>query len=228
MAVASQTEHGEPRFPLSKERVLRAAIDLADEGGIESLTMRRLAQALGVEAMSLYYHVANKDEILAGIVDMVVSEFELPSARAGWKTALRRTAISAHDTLVRHPWAANLMLSGEVGPARKRYMDGILGCLRLGGFSARMTHHAYHALDSHILGFTLWQVGITADGDDLPDRATTFLRELPVGEYPHLAEHVEQHLRESGDEEEGEFEFGLGLILDGLERIIDNHSISRG
>ena len=97
--------------------MLRTAVALADEGGIESLTMRRLAQAIGLEAMSLYHYVASKDEILAGIVDLVVSEFELPSARGGWKRALRRTAISAHDTLVRHPWAANLMLSGAVGPA---------------------------------------------------------------------------------------------------------------
>jgi hypothetical protein len=162
--------------------------------------------------------VANKDEILNGIVDMVVGEIELPSSGADWKASLRKTAISAHDILLRHPWAASLMLSpGGVRAGRMRYMDAILGCLRAGGFSAEMTHHAYHAMDSHILGFTLWQVGISAEARKLPDLATTFLRELPVDEYPHLAEHVEQHIADRPDEV-SEFEFGLDLILDGLER----------
>ncbi|MEO6579495.1 MAG: TetR/AcrR family transcriptional regulator C-terminal domain-containing protein, partial [Candidatus Limnocylindria bacterium] len=156
------------RQPMSRERVLDAAISLADRGGIGALSMRKLAQELGVEAMTLYYHVANKEAILEGIVDMVVSEIELPPADAEWKPALRRSAISAHDVLQRHPWTAGLMLApNRVSQARLRHMDAVLGTLRRAGFSAEMTDHAYHALDSHIMGFTLWVVGmnIGADGE---------------------------------------------------------------
>ena len=208
------------RQPLSRQRVLRAAIALADDAGIESVTMRRLAREMGAEAMSLYYHVANKDEILSGIVDLVVGEFDLPSPGSHWKAALRRTAISAHETLVRHPWAAGLMLSatGEI-PARWRYMNAILGCLREAGLSADVTDHGYHALDSHITGFTLWQVQIQIDPEELPDMATAFLERVPAQEYPHLVEHVHQHLKERDPDDEGSFAFGLDLILDGLERI---------
>ena len=210
-----------PRAPLSRERVLHAAIDLADTAGIESLTMRRLAQELGVEAMTLYYYVAKKDDILSAIVDMVVSEFELPSPTADWRTAIRRSAISAHEVLLRHPWAANLLLSGPiVSLARLRYMDAILGKLRGGGFSPEMTDHAYHALDSHVFGFTLWQVGIAAGLDQHTGSIATFLEELDVEAFPHLAEHVEQHLQERTADDEGEFAFGLDLILDGLERAL--------
>ena len=210
------------RPPLSRERVLRAAIDLADVGGIESLSMRRLAQELGVEAMSLYYHVANKGDILDGIVDLVVGEFQLPSHDAEWKSAIRATAISAHEVLVRHPWSARLVLSGSgVSMARLRYMDAILGTLRRAGFSAEMTDHAYHALDSHIMGFTLWQVGMNlGTEEDLKDMAGQFLAQLSVEEFPHLAEHIEQHLKPSDPDDVPEFEFGLGLILDGLERLL--------
>ena len=210
----------ERRAPLTRERVLRAAIDLADAGGIEALSMRRLAQELGVEAMSLYYHVTNKNDILNGIVDLVVSEFELPPAEADWKAAIRTTAVSAHEVLVRHPWAANLVLSGTgVSEARLRYMDAILGSLRRAGFSADMTDHAYHALDSHIMGFTLWQVGMNLGSEDeLRAMAGEFLAQLSAEEFPYLAEHVEQHLKPRTDDV-GEFEFGLGLILDGLERL---------
>lgn len=219
MAVQSDPS-AEPRTPLSKERVLRAAITLADEGGIEALTMRKLAQELGVEAMSLYYHVANKDDILDGIVDTVVSEIEVPSKEVAWKAAIRQSAISAHDVLLRHPWACRLMLSHtRVLLGRLRYMDSLLATLREGGFSPEMTHHAYHALDSHIMGFTLWEASFTFTAEDLPKLGATFLQELPTGEYPYLVEHVEQHLDESSREDEGEFEFGLDLILDGLERL---------
>lgn len=212
----------EARVPLSRDRVLRAAMVLADESGIESLSMRRLGQALGVEAMSLYNHVANKDDILNAIVDIVESEIELPSPGADWKAALRKTAISYHDVLVRHPWAASLTLSATgTRPARWRYMNAILGCLREAGFSAEMTDHGYHALESHISGFTLWAVQLQFDPKELPDLAATFLRELPVDDLPYLVEHVHQHLKERSPEDEGAFAFGLDLILDGLERIRD-------
>jgi AcrR family transcriptional regulator len=218
--VATHSESSaEPRVPLSRDRVLRAAMVLADESGFESLSMRRLGQRLGVEAMSLYNHVANKDDILSAIVDMVVSDFELPVPGADWKAALRNAAISAHDVLVRHPWAASAMLTAEAVPARWRYMNAILGCLREAGFSADVTDHAYHTLDSHITGFTLWQVGIQIEPEKLPALAATFLRELPADEYPYLVEHVHQHLRERDPDDQGTFAFGLDLILDGLERI---------
>ena len=209
------------RVPLSRDRVLEAAIDLADAAGIESLTMRRLAQELGVEAMTLYYHVANKDDILDGMVELVISQYELPSPDGDWKAELRKTAISAYEVLSRHPWAASLSLSGRgPGTARLRYSDAILGTLRRGGFSADMTDHAYHALESHIMGFTLWEVGMNLGSpEDLARLATAFMAQLPADEFPYMAEHVQQHLRPRGPEEEGEFAFGLDLILDGLERL---------
>jgi AcrR family transcriptional regulator len=212
---------------LSRERVLHAAIRLADQGGIESVTMRKLAQALGVEAMSLYNHVANKGDLVDGIVDLVVGEIELPST-ADWDLAIRQCAISAHETFLRHPWACSLVMSPTsmrtVETPRLRYMEWLLGRLREAGFSPELTYQAYHALDSHILGFTLWQLGHGAAArhlageKDLADFAATFLRELRAGDYPYLAEHVEQHLAAPADDGAREFEFGLDLILDGLKR----------
>jgi len=209
----------EPRAPLSRDRVLRAAVDLADRDGLDALTMRRLAQELGVEAMTLYYHVANKRDLLSGIVDIVVRDIRLPKPGEPWKAALRTAAISAHEILVRHPWSASLFLSGDPRQGRLDYMNGILGTLREGGFSTEMTHHAYHALDSHILGFTLWQVGILTATDDLDRTAADFLAQLDRTGYPHLAEHVDWHLADH-PQEKSEFEFGLDLILDGLERLL--------
>ncbi|MGI8999218.1 MAG: TetR/AcrR family transcriptional regulator C-terminal domain-containing protein [Candidatus Limnocylindria bacterium] len=209
------------RAPLSRNRVLEAAIGLADQAGIGSLTMRRLAQVLRVEAMTLYYYVSNKDDILNGMVDIVVGEIELPSPQADWKAAIRRTAISAYEVLQLHPWAASLVLSSSgVSQARMRYMDALLGSLRQAGFSAEMTDHAYHALESHIIGFTLWVVGMNLGSqEDLAGLAADFLRDLPRDDLPYLAEHVEQHIKERDPEDEGEFAFGLDLILDGLERV---------
>jgi AcrR family transcriptional regulator len=211
----------DPRLPLSKERVLRAAIDLADQGGIASLSMRKLAQKLGVEAMSLYHYVASKDDILDGIVDLVISESPVPPNEDHWKAAIREIANSAHEVLVRHPWACSLMWTTSISPARLRYMESILGTLRESGFSADLTHHAYHALDSHITGFTLWQVNIPFKSEEIAELGATFLRELPTDVYPYVAEHTEQHLIPPDPEEKSEFEFGLDLILDGLERLRD-------
>jgi AcrR family transcriptional regulator len=222
--MTSQTRPREvSRVALSRERVLDAAIALADEAGIGSLTMRRLAQALGVEAMTLYYYVAKKEDILNGIVDIVVGEIELPSPGVDWKPALRRMAISAYEALVRHPWAASLVLSySGVREARLRYMEAILGTLRQAGFSAEMTDHGYHALESHIMGFTLWEVGMDlGSAEDLAGKATDFLRTLEREKLPYLAEHVDQHLKPRHPDDEGEFAFGLDLILDGLERRLE-------
>ena len=224
MAETISLSPAEPRAPLSRERVLRTAVELADEGGIDSLTMRKLAQALGVEAMSLYHYVAKKDDILQGILDLALSEVEHPPAGDDWKGALRRGAISMHDALVRHRWAANLMSSApNVSPARLAFMEWSLGTLREAGFSAEMTDHAYHALDSHITGYTLWvgSMPFTSD-EELASLASSFLSTLPA-DYPYMAEHVEQHLlalRRLPEDQVSDFEFGLDLILDGLERIL--------
>ena len=209
------------RLPLSRDRVLDAAIRLADDGGIEAISMRKLGQALGVEAMSLYNHVANKDDILSGIVEIVESGIELPSPGTAWKQALRRTALSAHDVLEQHPWAAGLTLSASGSrPVRWRYMNAILGCLREAGFSAETTDLAYHALESHIAGFTLWAAQLEVDDAELPDLAARFLEQFSGDEFPYVVEHVEQHLAERSPDNPGAFAFGLDLILDGLERIL--------
>jgi AcrR family transcriptional regulator len=222
------TKNPKPRAKLSRERVLTAAIGLADDGGIESLTMRKLAAALGVEAMSLYNHVANKGDLVDAIVDRVISEIDLPQSDGEWDVAIRTCAISAHDALLRHPWACSLVISptatSAVPPQRLRYMEWLLGRLREAGFSAELTYHAYHALDSHILGFTLWELGHAAAarniaaGEDFADVAAALLEELRA-DHPHLAEHGEQHLAGFGADGPHAFDFGLDLILDGLKRL---------
>jgi AcrR family transcriptional regulator len=202
--------------------VLEAAMRIADEGGFESLSMRKLGEELGVQAMSLYNHVANKDAIRDGIVDLVMNEIEVP-AGPDWRTAVRKSAISAHDAFVRHPWACSLQMeTTSVSTARMRWMEELLKTLREAGFSANLTHHAYHALDSHITGCTLWQVSFPFDTrEELVDLAETFLREISVDEYPFVVEHAQQHIQGPDPDEPSEFEFGLDLILDGLERLRD-------
>jgi AcrR family transcriptional regulator len=191
---------------------------LADEHGIEALSMRRLAKELGVEAMSLYNHVANKDEILDGLVELVTEEIELPSDDVDWKTALRRNSISARDVYVRHRWASNLSMSRQTaGAGRMRYTDWILRKLREAGFSPELIYHAYHILEAYVLGFTRLQLSVPYKPEELAGMAATFLQTLPVDDYPDLAEHIRQHI-EPDESEEGGFELGLDLILDGLER----------
>lgn len=208
-----------PRVPLSRDRIVRAALELVDEGGIDSLTMRRLGQALGYEAMSLYNHVANKDDVLDGILDLVLEDTEPPSAAGDWDSAIRTSAISVHNVLSRHRWASSrLMTSNGVRPARLEYMDSLLRRLREAGFSGETTYRAYHALEGHIFGFSLWQAGHTFTKEDLPDLAASFMRTFPLDDYPYVAEHFEQHL--TGDYDNvGAFEFSLDLILDGLKKI---------
>jgi len=220
--MAKQTKpRPERRLPLSRERVLRAAIKLADKGGIEALSMRKLARELGVEAMSLYNHVANKDEILDGIIEVVASEVDLPPAGADWKTAIRQSAISTRDVFLRHPWACSLSMSRQGGgSARLQRGDWMLRTLREAGLSKDLTYHAFHIVESHILGFTLQQLNFPYQEEELAGVAATFIEQLPADEYPDFVEHVMQHLEPShGDE--GGFEFGLDLILDGLERLRD-------
>ena len=208
------------RTPLNRERVLRAAVGLADESGIESLSMRRLGQELGVEAMSLYNHVANKDDLLNGITDLVLSEIELPDGEADWKTALRLHAISAHDVLVSHPWACTLALSPDrFSLASVQRTEWMLEQLREGGFPPEVTYHAYHALDAHILGFTLWQLGHgIVDSEHLREMAAEFFRRFGPDEFPYLREHADQHFAGFGSKGKGAYELVLDLILDGIER----------
>ena len=223
--MSTQTDHAamDARVLLSRDRVLRAAVGLADEGGLESLSMRRLAQQLGVEAMSLYHHVRNKQDLLGGMLDLVYGEIEAPPGGGEWRAAMRGTAISFHHALLRHRWACSLLMSPMDGPspARLGYMDAVLGRLRRAGFSADLTHHAYHALDSHIVGFTLWLLPYLALAQQQPDLAENMLQELSSGDLPHLVEHIEVHLAPEQPGQVSEFEFGLGLILDGLDRLRD-------
>ena len=217
------TPNPESRTPLNRERVLRAAVVLADERGIESLKMRELGLRLGVEAMSLYNHVANKDDILDGMVDLVVSEIDLPPDAVGWREAMRRRAISAQAVFSRHPWASALIDSRESsGPARLHYFDWMLGTLRRAGFTVEMTAHAFSVLDSYIYGFGRQQLNMSAGPDVKPEEiAEIFLQGIPADEYPHLREMVVEYAMKAGYDESADFEFGLDLILDGLQRLLD-------
>jgi len=199
--------------------VLDAAVALADEGGIEAVSMRRLARELGVEAMSLYNHVANKDEILHGMVEVITDEAELPPGGTEWKAAIRQSAISTRDMFVRHPWASGLWMSRQGGgTARLRRADWLLRTLREAGLPSELTYHAYHIVESHVLGFTVQQLNFPHRGEELEAIANRFLARLPGGEFPDFVEHVKQHL-EPHEGDEGGFELGLDLILDGLERL---------
>jgi len=211
---------GPTRIPLNRERVLRGAILLADEGGIDSLSMRKLGQELGVEAMSLYNHVANKDDILDGIVDAIQSEVELVSGDGDWKAAIRRSALSAHEVLLRHPWACRLSLSRPmVGPAKLRYVDSLIGSLRGAGFSIQLAHEAMHAIEGHVFGFTLQEVSFPSNIEDMgPQVAAILLGRQMLDEYPNLSEVVLGSIHD----DQAEFEFVLDLILDGLERARDS------
>jgi len=208
------------RIALNRERVLEAGVALADREGIEALSMRRLGQEVGVEAMSLYNHVRNKDELLNGMVDIVFSEIDLPAAGEDWPTAMRRRAISARHALKRHPWAIGLMESrAQPGPATLRHHDSVLRNLRLGGMSIEMAAHAYSLLDSYIYGFTLNEQSLPFDSSPakVAEVAGNIMREMPAGEYPYLTEMAVEHTMKPGYDYGDEFEFGLKMIIDGLQ-----------
>jgi AcrR family transcriptional regulator len=189
---------------------------LADRDGLEALSMRRLASELGVEAMSLYHYVKSKGDILDGIVDLALSEVEPPSAGSDWKAAVRRSAISYHEALRRHRWVTSVPTSSEASMAQLRYMDALLRRLREAGLSPELTHHAYHALDSHVVGSALWLARVPPK-DELDALARDVLRQLSVDSYPDLVLHVQQHLSGAASGMKF-FEFGLDLILDGIEQ----------
>jgi len=206
------------RTPLKRERVMSAALGLADTSGIDSLTMRNLGRQLGVEAMSVYNHVANKEDILDGIVDLVFSEIELPTEGAEWKPAMRNRAISAHEALLRHPWATSLMQSRtNPGPATLRHHDTVLRTLRKAGFTVVMAAHAFSVIDGYVYGFALQQINIPLQTpEQVAEVGEGILRQL-AGTYPYLAEMITEHAMKPGYDYAEEFEFGLDLILDGLE-----------
>jgi AcrR family transcriptional regulator len=210
----------QPRVPLSRERVLRAAVALADRGGVGALSMRKLAQKLGVEAMSLYHHVANKDDILDGIVDVVFGEIELPTGEAGWEAAMRRRSVSAREALRRHPWATGLMESRRTpGPANIRHHDAVLGVLRNAGFPVELAAHAYSLLDSYIYGFALQEASLPFHTpEETAEVAQEIMSAFPADDYPHLAEIATEHVLQPGYDYGNEFLYGLDLILDGLAR----------
>ena len=211
----------ERRAPLTRERILEAAVALADESGIESLSMRKLGSAMEVEAMSLYNHVANKDDLLDGMIDVVFAEIDLPSAE-DWRTSMRERAISARRVLSRHRWAIGLMESRtSPGPETLRHHDAVLGCLRAGGFTVAQAAHAFSALDSYVYGFALQEKGLPFDTpEETAELAQVMLAQFPADTYPHLFEFAAEHVMKPGYDYGDEFEFGLDLILDGLERLL--------
>jgi AcrR family transcriptional regulator len=216
----------EKRVPLSRERVLRAAVAIADATGIGSLTMRSLAHELGVKPMALYYHVANKEEILDGIVDLVFSEIELPSAGGEWRSEIIRRAESARRVLRRHPWAIGLMESRKTpGPETLRHHDATIGTLRAAGFSVEMTAHAYALLDSYIYGFALQEVSLPFEGPEtVVEVAEPMLQQFPADAYPHFVEIATEYILKPGYDFGNEFEFGLGVIMDALTRSLPDDS----
>jgi len=212
------------RSALSRDRVLHAAVAVADADGVAGLTIRSLAAALGVKPMSVYHYVANKEEILDGIVDLVFAEIDLPTAGGDWRLQMRCRAASARKALRRHTWAIGLMESRSApGPATLRHHDAVIGALRAAGFSVALTAHAYAMLDSYIYGFALQEASLPFTGPDgVGDAADPILRQFPAGEYPHCLEMATEHILVPGYDFGDEFEFGLTVILDALARLLPN------
>lgn len=194
---------------------------LADAYGVEGLTMRRLAAGLGVEAMTIYYHVPNKEAILDALVEQVMAEIERPGRDMEWRDALRSIALSAYEVLGRHRWAPRVMLTRRApGPMRLRYMDTILATLADAAFPPTVADHAYHALEGHVMGFTLWELGMDLGSrQDLQALGRAFLAQLPTETYPSVVAHIEHHLSPPRPDDQGSFAFALDLLLDGLARL---------
>jgi AcrR family transcriptional regulator len=219
--MTTEIRDAQRRAPLTRALVLQTAVDRADQGGLEALSMRKLGQELGVEAMALYHHFANKDDLVDGMVDLVFSQVDLPDTGEDWRTAMRQRAISVRDALLRHRWAIGLMESRRTpGPANLRHHDAVIGSLRAGGFDIEMAAHAYSLLDSYIYGFALTKMNLPFQtAEEVGDVAQAMLEPFPVGEYPHLLEILTDHVMKPGYDYGDEFEYGLDLILDGLARV---------
>jgi AcrR family transcriptional regulator len=215
---------GRPRAALNEEKILRCAMRVADEEGIDAVSMRTVAGKLGVEAMSLYNHVGGKDQILSGIVDLVVAEIDVPVGGSDWRASMRRRAVSAHEVLLRHPWASALIESrASQSPIRLRYADSVLGILRQAGFSIEMAYNAFLTLDSYVYGFTLQEVSWVYPPDQVKEVVARLRPQVPAADYPHVTEIMEfvaQREAPSPRAYEAEFAFGLDLILDGLARAV--------
>lgn len=209
------------RRPLNRKRILRAAMSQADRGGLEDLSMRKLADTLGVAPMALYRHVTGRDDLVDGMIDIVFGEIELPAPGDDWRTAMRRRAIAVRDALARHRWAIGLMESRlHPGPSNLRHHDAVLASLRSGGFSVAMAAHAYSVLDSYIYGFALTRMALPFDAStDMAAMADQMLEPFPAGTYPYLVEFITEHAMRPGYDYADEFTYGLDLILEGLERM---------
>jgi AcrR family transcriptional regulator len=220
MATGALSE-GPSRPRLSRERVLNTAIDRADQGGLDALTMRSLADELEVAPMALYNHVANKDDLIDAMVDVVFGEIGVPSGGGDWNTAMRGRAMAVRDALLRHRWAIGLMESRRrPGPANLRHHDAVIGRLRAAGFSVEMAAHAYSLLDSYIYGFALTKMTLPFEtSGEVADVAQGILQAFPVNQYPNLVEFITEHVLKSGYDYGDEFEYGLDLILDGIEGV---------
>jgi len=202
---------------VTRDRILSTAITLADKDGIAGLSMRKLGEALGIEAMSLYNHVADKDDLLDGMVDVIFSEIDLPLASGiGWRDEMRLRALSARDVFSAHPWAIGLIYNHSFpGPATLRHFDDVLGCLRRAGFSAHMTARAHNIIYSYVYGFIL-----NVDQDPNLDRAQRIIEQISPDDYPYALELTTEKLHVGGFQQDEEFEAGLDLILDGLEEVL--------
>ena len=211
---------------LSRERVLQGAVAVADAGGIASLTIRSLAAQLGVKPMSVYHHVANKEEILDGIVDLVFAEIELPVLDGDWHEEMRRRASSAREALRRHPWAIGLLESRtNPGPVTLKHHDAVIGTLRSAGFSVVMTAHAYALIDAYVYGFALSEASLPINGPEtVTEVAEQMMEQYSGDDYPHLVEFSVEHVMKPGYDYGEEFEFGLGVVLDGLAKSISDGS----
>ncbi len=212
------TSHDTVHTPLTAERVLAGAIELADRIGIEQFTIRRLATELDVKPMTIYHHVPSKDAIIDGIVDVVFGQIDLPPDELEWSAAIRRRCVSARSVLARHPWAPPLMESRTTpGPATLRHHDAVLGCFRRGGLSLQLTAHAYAIIDSYLYGFALQEANLPFHGDEeIAELAEAILESFPVEAFPHLAEFTTQHVLRPGYSFGHSFEFGLDVLLAGI------------
>ncbi|MDX2006614.1 MAG: TetR/AcrR family transcriptional regulator C-terminal domain-containing protein [Meiothermus sp.] len=213
-------QKNEPKAKLSRELVLQKAVEIADQEGIQALTMRRLAQELGVEAMSLYYHFANKEKLLDGMIDLVFAQIEMPP-KGGWKARIRARALSARAALIRHRWALGLMESRtSPGLATLSHHEAVLECFRTNGFSVAAAAHAYSLLDSYVYGFTLQQLNLPFNTfEESGTAAESIMAEVAAGHFPYLAEMAVEYVLRPGYDYANEFEIGLELVLDGLERL---------
>jgi AcrR family transcriptional regulator len=208
-----------PRPALSPERIVEAAVAVADEGGLAKVTMRNVGRQLGVEAMSLYHHLAGKEALLDALATWVFTQIEAPEVGAPWRPAMRARAHSARSALLRHPWGLGLIESRRPGPALLRHHDAVLGCLRADGFSLPLAASAFSALDAYVFGFVLTEASLPFTAEEGPDGFMAEIEDLlPADEYPHLAEMVAEQVLAGGYAYGDEFDPGLELVLDGLER----------